>query len=93
MTSSQAARGVHAVPGGYGAVEGPSATTTVRWQKSSASGESGACVEAAGTEEQVLVRDSRNPLGPVLTFTRAGWAGFLGGVQGDEFHRCVGGGL
>lgn len=59
------------------------------WRKSRRSGNGGNCVEVAtnllphtGT---VLLRDSKNPHGPVLTFTHAEWEAFLGGVGDGEF--------
>ncbi len=49
----------------------------LRWRKSSRSGE-GNCVEVAFVQHAVLVRDSKDPDGPVLTFTHAEWNSFLG---------------
>jgi len=54
------------------------------WRKSTAS-EAGGCVEVAPTEQGVLVRHSRDPSGPLLTFSRSEWAAFLVGVQNGEF--------
>ena len=54
------------------------------WRKSSLS-ESGACVEVAFIAESVALRHSKNPSGPVLTFTHAEWDAFLGGVCLNEF--------
>lgn len=54
------------------------------WRKSSLSGE-GDCLEFTRTREHVWVRDTKNPAGPTLGFTRTGWATFLIGVQCDEF--------
>ena len=53
-------------------------TTTVRWRKSSRSGNQGDCVEVADTlpEGGVGVRDSKDPNGPVLTFSPASWSAF-----------------
>ncbi len=67
-------------------VEVPPPPTTASWQKSSATKE-GACVQITRTHEHVWVRDSKNPLGSVLGFTREGWAAFVVGVQRDEFDR------
>jgi hypothetical protein len=49
------------------------------WRKSSYSGSNGgACVEVAGNLPGVVaVRDSKDPHGPALVFTRADWAAFL----------------
>jgi len=47
------------------------------WAKSSYSTSNGGnCVEARDTGRAVQVRDSKNPDGPALTFTRAQWLAF-----------------
>ncbi|MBW4716922.1 DUF397 domain-containing protein [Saccharothrix obliqua] len=44
------------------------------WRKSSYSGgNGGACVELAHAGSRLLVRDSKNPEGPTLTFPTAGF--------------------
>ncbi len=50
----------------------------VTWRKSSYSGSNGgACVEVAVLpEDDLAVRDSKNPGGPELTFTPAEWRAF-----------------
>ncbi|MFD3522558.1 DUF397 domain-containing protein [Streptomyces sp. NPDC058653] len=57
------------------------APSTTRWRKSSYSnGDGGECVEVADDQLGViLVRDSKNPTGPVLVLHPAAWAGFLRG--------------
>jgi hypothetical protein len=55
----------------------------VTWRKSSFS-ESGNCVEVAFTEAAVLVRDSKDTRGPVLSFPSADWAAFLTAVVAGE---------
>lgn len=57
---------------------------TVVWRKSTLS-ESGDCVEVAFIDSDVLVRQSRDPLGPALNFSRREWAAFVGGVRRGEF--------
>ena len=56
------------------------------WVKSSLSFSNGACVEVAVDQDgQVAARNSRDPGGPVLRFTRAEWDAFLGGAERGEF--------
>jgi hypothetical protein len=53
-----------------------------RWRKSSRSGsQGGACVEIADLGAIVGVRDSKNPTGPKLTFTRREMAEFATHVK------------
>lgn len=53
------------------------------WRKSSASGVKG-CVEIA-VETTILVRDSKDPDGPVLKYTAEEWRAFLKGAKDGEF--------
>jgi Domain of unknown function (DUF397) len=56
------------------------------WAKSSFSFSNGNCVEVAGLPGgSVGVRDSQDPAGPVLRFTRGGWDTFLGGARRGKF--------
>jgi hypothetical protein len=57
------------------------------WRKSSHSGGGGSeCVEVARlSRDRTLVRDSKNPDGPMLSFTPAEWAAFLGGAKTGAF--------
>lgn len=49
---------------------------------------SGNCVEVAIVNpDQIMVRDSKNPAGPMLQFTGAEWDAFLDGVERGEFNR------
>ncbi|WBB72396.1 DUF397 domain-containing protein [Micromonospora sp. WMMD1128] len=52
--------------------------TGAQWRKSTRSGSNGGdCVEVADNLPGVVaVRDSKNPAGPVLTFTPAAWTTF-----------------
>jgi hypothetical protein len=55
------------------------------WRKSSYSSSSANCVEVAVAGTFVAVRDSKDPDGPVLLWTRARMAAFIAGVKGGEF--------
>jgi hypothetical protein len=57
------------------------------WKKSSRSGSNGgSCVEVRRHEQAIQVRDSKDPSGPVLTFTPAEWEAFIGGAKDGEFE-------
>jgi len=58
------------------------------WIKSSLSFANGNCVEVASLpDDQVGVRDSKDPAGLVLRFTPGEWRAFVGGVRNGEFDR------
>ncbi len=58
------------------------------WVKSSHSFSNGNCVEVAELPGgSVGIRQSRDPEGHVLTFTRGEWNAFLGGARLGEFDR------
>lgn len=57
------------------------------WRKSSFSQGAGECVEfARAASGEILIRDSKNPGGPMLTFTAGEWRAFLAGVRNSEFE-------
>lgn len=67
----------------------PKRESSLRWVKSSASG-GGECVQVALAESDlVLVRDSKDPAGSVLTFDAREWDAFLAGAKAGEFDRCM----
>lgn len=51
--------------------------SSARWTKSTRSGGNGQCIECADLGALVAVRDSKDPHGPVLTFTREAWQAFV----------------
>lgn len=61
------------------------------WRTSARSTNGGNCVEVAAnlaaTTGTVLLRDSKDRSGPVLTVPAAGWAAFLTAVHAGHFDR------
>jgi hypothetical protein len=57
-----------------------------QWRKSSLSSNQQACVEVADLHTAVGVRDSKDPAGPVLTFTRGQVAGLAARIRGGELE-------
>ena len=54
--------------------------TVLRWKKSRASVTAN-CVEVAFINGTILVRDSREPTGPVISISLEEWASFLHGLR------------
>lgn len=57
----------------------------VGWNKSTHSTNNGQCVETATGCGQIHVRDSKNPDGPVLTFSPQDWAEFTASVKAGRY--------
>ena len=67
-------------------LDSDSASTELKWHKSSFSGSTNDCIEVAdGTGSVVHVRDSKDREGPVLAFTSSAWRTFVTGVQSGKF--------
>ncbi len=61
-------------------------STNTPWTKSTRSGTNGGqCVEVRRHDGEIQVRDSKNPDGPVLTFTPGEWAAFIAGTRSGAF--------
>lgn len=56
----------------------------IRWRKSTASS-SGGCVEVAVADGSVLIRDSANLPGPVLSVPTSVWSVFLASLHEKDF--------
>ncbi|WDZ82133.1 DUF397 domain-containing protein [Micromonospora cathayae] len=52
-----------------------------RWHTSTRSSGNGNCVEVAGVDARVAVRDSKDRGGPVLAFDRSAWHAFVAGID------------
>jgi hypothetical protein len=61
----------------------------LRWRKSSYSSNQGACVEVAQLPNGTVVRDSKDPDGPILRFSADVWRAFVREVKARS--RPVGG--
>lgn len=58
----------------------------VTWRKSTRSNAQTNCVEVAELPDGgYAVRDSKDPAGPALIFTRDEWSAFVGGAKDGEF--------
>jgi hypothetical protein len=57
--------------------------SAVEWRKSSRSGQEGQCFEVADLNG-VTVRNSKDPTGPILAFSRAEWRLFADHVKGGR---------
>jgi len=61
------------------------------WRKSVHSGAQGNCVEVAAlVGGGIAVRNSRDPQGPALIYTKAELAAFLAGAKDGEFDDLLG---
>lgn len=60
---------------------GQSERERVRWRKASRSVGNGACVEIAALKGSILVRDSKIPESPVITYSTGAWQSFLSGLK------------
>jgi Domain of unknown function (DUF397) len=55
------------------------------WRKSSYSGgNGGGCVEVAPAENDIVVRDSKDPGGPHLQFSADDWRAFLADITSEK---------
>jgi hypothetical protein len=65
--------------------------SVVAWQKSRRSNPSGNCVELAklADSDGFAIRNSRDPLGPALLYTRAEIEAFIGGAADGDFDNLI----
>lgn len=47
----------------------------------------GACIRVAPRGDQIVIGDSKNPDGPVLTYSRTEWHAFVDGVRQGDFDN------
>jgi hypothetical protein len=65
-------------------VHQPGWSADLQWRTSSFS-TLGNCVEVASDSGSVLVRDSKDPVGPWIRYTEAEWDAFIRGAKNGEF--------
>ncbi|MEU8522424.1 DUF397 domain-containing protein [Streptomyces sp. NPDC048577] len=70
------------VPNGIGAAE----LAGARWVKAKASDALNECIELAAVGENIAMRNSRDPKGPALIFTKGELSAFLNGAAKGEFN-------
>jgi Domain of unknown function (DUF397) len=59
------------------------------WLKAQRSSPNGQCVEIASTAGKVVIRDSKDPDGPILVYTPHEFSAFLEGARNGEFDNLV----
>lgn len=65
-------------------------TDNLKWIKASYSGaQGGNCIEVAGHDSRVLVRDTKHRTGPTLRFTADAWKAFADHVKADASLRLT----
>lgn len=65
---------------------GPASQDGLSW-RTARSCNGGACIQVAPSGEMIVIGDTKNPRGPVLTYTQEEWAEFVIGVKQGDFDR------
>jgi predicted secreted Zn-dependent protease len=62
--------------------------TSLTW-RTALNCEGGACVEVAADRDTVLMRNSRQPSGPLLEYTPEEWHEFVAGIKKGDFDDLL----
>jgi hypothetical protein len=62
---------------------------SLAWLKARASTNNGECLEIASTAGKIAIRDSKDPDGPILVYTRGEFGAFLDGARNGEFDSLL----
>jgi uncharacterized protein DUF397 len=57
----------------------------LQWRKARRSAANGACVELAPASGQILIRDSKDPNGPIVGYPGCSWRVFTAAVKTGHF--------
>jgi hypothetical protein len=49
----------------------------------------GNCIQVAPSAGMILIGDTKNPDGPVLSYTRAEWDAFVAGIRQGDFDGLL----
>lgn len=60
-------------------------STELAWRKAKRSVGNGACVEVAPSGTGFAVRDSKDPSGPVITYSGQAWLSFVNAAKNGRF--------
>jgi hypothetical protein len=61
----------------------------IQWRKASRSANDGACVEVALVNDQIAVRDSRNPGGGLLQYSAPSWHDFISVIKSESSNSII----
>jgi hypothetical protein len=70
-----------------------SGATGLHWRKARRSANNGACIEAALSGGRILVRDSKDPDGPMLGYAGATWRMFTSEAKMGRYDKAPSGKL
>jgi hypothetical protein len=64
-------------------------STKIQWRTALSCVLNGACIQVAPAGEYILIGDSKNVSGPVVSYTRAEWNAFVDGIRLGDFDDLL----